>query len=79
MPLPTPFELYRELTTILQEETGCSATWAQHEGPLGISEAAQIFTRIEELSKRLLRDCHNPPAIILALDEGSDAPGIDAT
>jgi len=83
--LPTPLELHVELTEIIQQETGVSATWEQHKQPLGITETARIFTRIDQRMRELLNlsaraEIETPQVPSAAtppiLDEGSDAPGI---
>jgi len=42
----TPSELFTKITRILAQESGCSASWAQHPGPLTSTELERIGIRL---------------------------------
>ncbi len=44
----TPIELHLQIVSVIQEETGCSATWEQHPHPLRSSQLRQIGSRISD-------------------------------
>ncbi len=43
---PTPAQLARALDRIVAEETGCSASWAQHPHPVTAGELGRIAVKI---------------------------------
>ena len=45
----TPSELQREITVIIAQECGCTASWAQHPQPVNDKELDAIFGRILDL------------------------------
>ncbi len=46
-----PSELHRRITAIIQEVTGCSATWDQHPEALRSSEIREIERRISAVTR----------------------------
>ena len=48
MPLPTPVELHVQVTDIISSTANCSVSWAQHSGPLTLTEILAIKQRLAE-------------------------------
>jgi hypothetical protein len=48
MPLPTPVDLHNRVTEIISSTANCAASWAQHPGPLTLSEILAIKERLVE-------------------------------
>ncbi len=64
-----PYELHVKLTEIIQQETGCSASWAQHPEPLTMAEVWKIRERVAnllvELSKNVAKEFRREQASTL--------------
>ena len=48
MPLPTPLDLYDQVTDIISSTANCPVSWAQHPDPLTLSEIIAIKERLTE-------------------------------
>lgn len=48
MPLPTPVDLYDQVTDIISSTANCPVSWGQHPDPLTLSEIIAIKERLAE-------------------------------